>query len=487
MKAIQKVMFKVQHEGESVKVRCFRLYVHLIHPLYQTFHDHEPDLTVQLIIPLEAVLDIEKTPTLEFAETIEIRCVDSDDQMSIDSYFFASFTNTGHAMRIIQKLLDCRPPQQLPRLSSDWSFESESEEPRRRKKSDIASTATAGLKKLGSVLKPLIGKSSEKDQNKEGQVHDLHATSSRETMRSSGEDRRSSFDMDTTAESEAYEGYPPRQSGVPPAGYGDEGSKTWSTWLKKPVSKVLGGPGPTASSKTSLLTRVSSSKSSIPQPGTPGSGRTRRTTRMRRGSEPVTEVVEPTVRDHDADDTDETDSERASDREGDGNDGGNEDDNAQSSSRRGKGSGTRKNRHKTNLSIGSAGTASSLTSGFGRGTGGEYSMVDASEQGKKEDKETERKFRSVFALPESEVLIEREWKLPSQGHNIASHSGLTLVRRLPRVSVSRFACFWKVLCVYQLLLFQIISAVVQDQGERVVAFGRNFQMIAVSRVTADGY
>jgi sterol 3beta-glucosyltransferase len=40
-------MFKTQHEGESVK----------------------------LIIPLGAILDIEKSPTLEFAETIEV-CLD---------------------------------------------------------------------------------------------------------------------------------------------------------------------------------------------------------------------------------------------------------------------------------------------------------------------------------------------------------------------------------------------------------------------------
>lgn len=44
MKAIQKVMFKTQHEGENVK----------------------------LIIPLEVVLDLDKSPTLEFAETIEV-------------------------------------------------------------------------------------------------------------------------------------------------------------------------------------------------------------------------------------------------------------------------------------------------------------------------------------------------------------------------------------------------------------------------------
>ena len=44
IKAIQKVMFKTQHEGECVK----------------------------LIMPLEAVLEIEKSPTLEFAETIEV-------------------------------------------------------------------------------------------------------------------------------------------------------------------------------------------------------------------------------------------------------------------------------------------------------------------------------------------------------------------------------------------------------------------------------
>jgi hypothetical protein len=35
-------------------------------------------------------------------------------------------------------------------------------------------------------------------------------------------------------------------------------------------------------------------------------------------------------------------------------------------------------------------------------------MLDASETGKSEDKEMERKFRAVFSLPESEVLVDRE-------------------------------------------------------------------------------
>lgn len=47
IKAIQKVMFKTQHEGDSIK----------------------------LIIPLQAILEVEKSPTLEFAETLEASCM----------------------------------------------------------------------------------------------------------------------------------------------------------------------------------------------------------------------------------------------------------------------------------------------------------------------------------------------------------------------------------------------------------------------------
>lgn len=56
IKAIQKVMFKTQHEGASVKVGV----------------RSRMKANKQLIIPLEAVLEVEKNPTLEFAETIEV-------------------------------------------------------------------------------------------------------------------------------------------------------------------------------------------------------------------------------------------------------------------------------------------------------------------------------------------------------------------------------------------------------------------------------
>jgi sterol 3beta-glucosyltransferase len=92
VKSIQKVMFKTQHEGESVK----------------------------LIIPLEAVLDVEKSPTLEFAETLEVRCVDSEDQMSVDSYLPVIYLQTirqslSRLMRVLRRNSEVpRIPHHMP-------------------------------------------------------------------------------------------------------------------------------------------------------------------------------------------------------------------------------------------------------------------------------------------------------------------------------------------------------------------------------------
>jgi sterol 3beta-glucosyltransferase len=60
---------------------------------------------LQIDIPLEAVLSVDKSPTMEFADTIEITVVDSEDSMAVDSYFFAYFRDNDKALRDIQDLL----------------------------------------------------------------------------------------------------------------------------------------------------------------------------------------------------------------------------------------------------------------------------------------------------------------------------------------------------------------------------------------------
>jgi sterol 3beta-glucosyltransferase len=384
---------------------------------------------------------------------MEIRCVDPDDQMSVDSYFFASFHDTGHVMRLIQALLDQRPDHQLPRVLSDYSeYDGEGDgdfdEQDRGSAEQGGSSENAGgrklsiKKKLGSVLKPLVGKLKKEDgasgtgDEPEGDFTEIGPTRSRDTQ-----------GYASASTGETGDGYPPRQHGRPPHGAGAD-DKTWSNWLTKPVSTVSKALAPSASSKTSLLTRVSSSRSSLPQPTTPPAPAHARLhprrSRRRKGSEVVTETVEPTVRDPDADDeTSDSGNESHSDFETgtgsaygsasdeEGHDGGNEDEAHIAHNRRLRKQASResnlgarqrqKHRQKrgsrsSRLSFGSMSAAGSgetgsapLTKGFGRGKREEagYSMLDASEQGKKEDVETERKFRAVFALPESEELLDR--------------------------------------------------------------------------------
>lgn len=299
--------------------------------------------------------------------------------MSVDSYFFASFSNTGHAIRSIQNLLDSRPPGQLPRLSSDYSFESDDSEPRSTATTAKSVGITTGLKKLGAVFKPLIGKD-------KADGAPLRHQASRESV----DTGRSSFEVASELEV-PHDGYPPRQSGAPPAGYGED--KTWSKWLKKPVSKVLG----TSPSSKSTLGHYKPSDSATQ------SLRTGTSVRRPSGSESVTEVVEPTIREQDS----EAEAMTSDDEDGDGDEGDGEHEGDAAGQRQGK-----RLAKKRSARLSFASTASSLTSGYGKGQGsggGEYSMLNASETGKSEDQEMERKFRAVFALPESEVLIDREW------------------------------------------------------------------------------
>ncbi|WOO84798.1 Sterol 3-beta-glucosyltransferase [Vanrija pseudolonga] len=123
VRVIQKAIFKVQHEGESVKI----------------------------VIPLEAVVDIERNPTLEFAETIEVKVVDPEDAMSMDSYFFASFPDNDFAYNVLHQALEERPISNLPPASSVQEAEE-------KEKTTQATTGGYGLPSIGTVLRPLLSR-----------------------------------------------------------------------------------------------------------------------------------------------------------------------------------------------------------------------------------------------------------------------------------------------------------------------------------------
>jgi len=320
-------MFKTQHEGESVK----------------------------LIIPLEAVLDVEKSPTLEFAETIEVRCVDSEDQMSVDSYFFASFHDGDKALKSIRQRLDARPSSDLPANDSAITLPTDGSAPQKQRTTQEGAShaATSGFKKLGSLLKPILhGSSSKHDDSHKDEVFEREDFShdSQETL---------------TPEVPVRDGYPPRQSGAAPAGMNEE--KGWGGKLFKPVSKIL-GTSPTSSTH---VRTSSSGRSGHPSEHRRASDHLADQLHIRQhlsrtggdGREQVTEVVEPTVNDGTT-----TDSE---------------------------------NEHETQES---RVARMSFTSSREQG----YSMMDQTEEDDEEYAKTARKFRSVFSLSEKEELIDRK-------------------------------------------------------------------------------
>ncbi|TFK57644.1 UDP-Glycosyltransferase/glycogen phosphorylase [Heliocybe sulcata] len=76
VKAVRKVMFKAQNNGDTVKIA----------------------------IPYSAILDVEKSSALDFSETIEVKVIDKDDS-AIDSYFFAYFHDLGTALEQIRDVI----------------------------------------------------------------------------------------------------------------------------------------------------------------------------------------------------------------------------------------------------------------------------------------------------------------------------------------------------------------------------------------------
>ncbi|KAM0746932.1 hypothetical protein T439DRAFT_318159 [Meredithblackwellia eburnea MCA 4105] len=78
VKMLQRVVFRCQNEGESVKIA----------------------------IPLETVIDIERSSNLEFAETIRIRVYDAEEGFSIEEYWLSYFSDIESALLELTQVLD---------------------------------------------------------------------------------------------------------------------------------------------------------------------------------------------------------------------------------------------------------------------------------------------------------------------------------------------------------------------------------------------
>ncbi|MCJ1420466.1 Sterol 3-beta-glucosyltransferase [Xylographa parallela] len=86
VKTLQKVIFRSHNDGDSVKIS----------------------------LPIENVIDVEESPVIDFAETMKIRVVDSDETYAIDEYFFSFFSFGRDAFEVLQALIDDTTAQKIP-------------------------------------------------------------------------------------------------------------------------------------------------------------------------------------------------------------------------------------------------------------------------------------------------------------------------------------------------------------------------------------
>ncbi|KAF3910895.1 hypothetical protein ABW20_dc0107869 [Dactylellina cionopaga] len=85
-KALEKVIFRIHNDGDSVKV----------------------------VIPIENVLDVEKSPVIEFADTFKLKVVADDETYAIDEYYFSFFSFGAEAFELIRLLVEDTTAQKIP-------------------------------------------------------------------------------------------------------------------------------------------------------------------------------------------------------------------------------------------------------------------------------------------------------------------------------------------------------------------------------------
>jgi len=77
VKQLQKIIFRSHNEGDAVKIS----------------------------LPIENILDVEQTGVVDFAETIKLRVMASDETFAVDEYFFTFFSFAGEAVQLLRSLI----------------------------------------------------------------------------------------------------------------------------------------------------------------------------------------------------------------------------------------------------------------------------------------------------------------------------------------------------------------------------------------------
>ena len=69
------------------------------------FRSHNDGDSVKISLPLENVIDVEKSPVVEFAETVKIRVIENDESYAIDEYFFSFFSFGDDVLSVLASLV----------------------------------------------------------------------------------------------------------------------------------------------------------------------------------------------------------------------------------------------------------------------------------------------------------------------------------------------------------------------------------------------
>lgn len=325
-------------------------------------------------------------PIVDQISRHQVKCIDAEDQMSIDSYFFASFPNNDHAFSAIQKLVRERPsPPEVPRVSSATTIHV-NQEPLDTSHATITRSGTnSSAEKLGtashlpfrkfaSVLKPLISKSSDgepREEHSEDNHQDDHEASHLPHVEVTSNRQRSEEESDN----DDFDGYPPRQVGPPPPSMNDDARNWRPSWIRKPASKLFGS-SPSGSFVSSPGRSPMDSSTTVTETGP--SLRTR-TGRTKQSS--VTEVLEPPIQPEEEVSEDEIPSKPSV-----------VDSNSAEAARK----------RAARLSW----TSETSSGSQMVKSKSDFSML-GSESGHSESAETLRKFRTFFALSDKEDLIDR--------------------------------------------------------------------------------
>ncbi|OCT47410.1 Sterol 3-beta-glucosyltransferase [Cladophialophora carrionii] len=73
------------------------------------FRSHNDGDSVKISLPMENIIDFEESPVVEFAETVKIRVIESEDSYAIDEYFFSFFSFGQDALSVLGSLLTEAP------------------------------------------------------------------------------------------------------------------------------------------------------------------------------------------------------------------------------------------------------------------------------------------------------------------------------------------------------------------------------------------